>query len=113
MASPDEILRIFDTLKVIYHYAMRDLSQGQISDLHICWLELLQDIDGDVLKLAATQHMAESKFFPVPAELREISKRMLRFTGYPDELPIVREGRKRILAEFYGEQQYQLEDGKK
>lgn len=70
MANPGEIKAIFDMLAGNYHYAMRDMTREQISDLQILWVQLLRDIDGDVLKSAALQHVSESKWFPQIAELR-------------------------------------------
>jgi len=71
MATTDEILKIFFLLKANYHYALKDMTAEQISDLQVLWCELLKDMDGGLLRAAALQHVATSKWFPTVAELRE------------------------------------------
>jgi len=71
MATSDVILTIFNMLKANYHYALRDMTAAQVSDLEILWCELLRDMDGGLLRAAALQHVATSKWFPTVAELRE------------------------------------------
>ena len=71
MATTDEILMIFQMLQANYHYALKDMTAAQVSDLQVLWCELLRDIDGELLRAAALQHVATSKWFPTVAELRE------------------------------------------
>jgi hypothetical protein len=71
MATDEEILKIFFLLKANYHYALKDMTPRQISDLQVLWCELLRDVDGDLLRAAALQHVANSKWFPTVAELRQ------------------------------------------
>ena len=71
MATTDEILTIFNILKANYHYALKDMTAEQISDLQVLWCELLKDVDGVLLRAAALQHVANSKWFPTVAELRQ------------------------------------------
>jgi hypothetical protein len=71
MATTDEILTVFNMLKANYHYATKDMTAEQISDLEVLWCELLRDVDGDLLRAAALQHVANSKWFPTVAELRQ------------------------------------------
>lgn len=71
MATGEEILIIFNMLQANYHYALKDMVAAQISDLQILWCELLKDLDGELLRAAALQHVATSKWFPSVAELRE------------------------------------------
>lgn len=70
MATDREILSVFNLLKANYHYALRNLDAGEISDLQVLWCEMLGDLPGDVLKAAALQHASSSKWFPTVAELR-------------------------------------------
>lgn len=56
---------------------MRDMSENQVSDLLVLWCELLRDLDGDVLKAAALQHVSESKWFPSVAELRDAAAQLV------------------------------------
>jgi len=70
MANPGEIRTIFEMLQANYHYAMRNMTPKEISNLQILWVELLRDIDTDILKAAALQHASESNWFPSVAELR-------------------------------------------
>ena len=71
MATTEEILTIFGLLKANYHYVLKGMTDGQISDLQVLWCELLKDMDGQLLRAAALQHVATSKWFPTVAELRE------------------------------------------
>ena len=71
MAAGEQILTIFNMLKANYHYALRDMTAAQVSDLEILWCELLRDVDGELLRAATLQHVATSKWFPTVAELRE------------------------------------------
>lgn len=77
MASIDEIMSVFSMLAANYHYAMRDMSPKQVSDLQVLWCELLRDLDGDILKAAALQHVSESKWFPSIAELRDAAAQLM------------------------------------
>lgn len=71
MATTDEILTIFHMLQANYHYALKDMTAKQISDLQVLWCELLSDLGGELLRAATLQHVAISKWFPTVAELRE------------------------------------------
>jgi hypothetical protein len=71
MATNDEILTVFNMLKANYHYATKDMTAEQISDLEVLWCELLKDVDGALLRASALQHVANSKWFPTVAELRQ------------------------------------------
>lgn len=71
MATNETILTIFNMLKANYHYALRDMTAEQVSDLQVLWCELLRDMDSGLLRAAALQHVATSKWFPTVAELRE------------------------------------------
>lgn len=71
MATNETILTIFNMLKANYHYALRDMTEGQVSDLEMLWCELLRDVDGGLLRAAALWHASTSKWFPTVAELRE------------------------------------------
>lgn len=71
MATSNEILALFRTLKANYSYALKNQMPEQISDLQILWCDLLKDLDIDVLKAAAIQHVATSKWFPTISELRD------------------------------------------
>jgi hypothetical protein len=71
MATAEEILKVFALLRANYHYALKDMTAEQISDLQVLWCELLRDVDGGLLRAAALQHASTSKWFPTVAELRE------------------------------------------
>lgn len=71
MATSLEIRQVYNLLAVNYPAQAAKMTPDDMSNLLALWIQLLGDIDGDVLKAAALQHMAQSQWFPAVAELRQ------------------------------------------
>ena len=70
MATELEIKQIHNLLAINYPAHVAKLSGADLKVQLALWVQLLADIDGEVLKAAALQHMARSQWFPAVAELR-------------------------------------------
>lgn len=84
VANEDEIDGIWRLMTTNYSYITRP-QQGEsgracserLAGLYDIWIQLLADIQIDILRAAALQHISESKWFPSVAELRNSSARIL------------------------------------
>lgn len=72
MASEDEVISVLEVLSAAY--PTFNLRPGTVR----VYVALLADVPAEVLAGASIQHMAESKFFPAVAELREMALRLGR-----------------------------------
>jgi hypothetical protein len=70
MATLEEITKVFGALSLSYPNYIKDADAKNTITIYA---ELLADIPGDVLRAAAKQHIASSKFFPTIAELRQLA----------------------------------------
>lgn len=78
MDNKTEIYKVLNLLKVAYAYIERDRSPAQLEQMVKLYCELLADVPPGELRAAALQHIAQSKFFPTVAELREVVHDMHR-----------------------------------
>ena len=77
MATSSEIGAIFSVLVTNYGYITRDKTDTELSALLDIWKQTLADIDSNVLKASALQHISESKWFPSVAELRDAAAEIM------------------------------------
>lgn len=69
--SKVETLKVLHFLRTAYPHIERDKTPDQVAQMFDIYLELLDDLDPDLLKVAARQYIAEGKWFPSVAELRD------------------------------------------
>lgn len=69
----DLIQVVFNLMLVNYSYFQREKSPEDLAALLDIWKQLLADVDAELLRAAALQHIASCKFFPTVADLREIA----------------------------------------
>lgn len=75
---------IWNLMTTNYAYIQKDKTAEDLAALLDIWKTLLADIPPEVLKAAAFQHIASSKWFPTVAELRELAREITcpaRLTG--------------------------------
>lgn len=78
MANEADVLRVLALLGASYpNFELRD-DTGEV------YCRLLADLPCEALEAAAIQHVAENRFFPTVAELREVAERII---GYGDRRP--------------------------
>lgn len=77
MATINEVQAVWKILSANYVTHAKTLSPAQLQEQLEVWAALLSDLPGDILKAAALQHMAGSKWFPQVAELRELAAALL------------------------------------
>lgn len=65
-----EIVKVLNLLRIAYPHIERDKTPDQIEQMFDLYVEMLIDIDVLLLKVAAKQYIAEGKFFPTVADLR-------------------------------------------
>lgn len=82
MDNVDYIEAIWGMMAINYAYYIKERSDHDLAMLLDTWKQLLADIPAEVLKAAAFQHIATSKWWPSVAELRELARRLTR----PDRL---------------------------
>lgn len=73
MASTDEIKQVWNLVNVNYPSYANGLSTEVLKQQLALWQKLLADLDGELIKAAALQHIAASKWFPTVAELRTLA----------------------------------------
>ena len=71
MATPLEVRQAWTALITMYPYFSKERTPADLKETLKLYQELLADIPGELLVIAARQHMASSKFFPTPTELRD------------------------------------------
>ena len=64
---------VFNLMLVNYSYFQREKAPEDLAALLDIWKQLLADVDAELLRAAALQHIASCKFFPTVADLREIA----------------------------------------
>lgn len=72
VATSTDIQAIWRILSANYVTHAKSLTPAQLAEQLEVWFALLADVDPELLRGAALQHMAASKWFPTVAELREI-----------------------------------------
>ena len=77
LATSTEIQAVWRILSANYVTHAKSLTAGQLAEQLEVWFALLSDLDAELLRAAALQHMAASKWFPTVAELREIVAALL------------------------------------
>lgn len=77
MATTGEIQAIWKILSANYVTHAKSLTPAQLEEQLQVWYAILADIPSDILRAAALQHMAGSKWFPQVAELRDIAAALL------------------------------------
>lgn len=77
MATTGEIQAIWKILSANYVTHAKSLTPAQLEEQLQVWYAILADIPSDILRAAALQHMAGSKWFPQVAELRDLAAALL------------------------------------
>ena len=77
MATSNDIQAVWRILSANYVTHAKNLTPAQLEEQLQVWYAILGDIDPELLRAAALQHMAGSKWFPTVAELREIAAALL------------------------------------
>ena len=77
MATSNDIQAVWRILSANYVTHAKNLTPAQLEEQLQVWYAILGDIDAELLRAAALQHMAGSKWFPTVAELREIAAALL------------------------------------
>lgn len=92
MANEAEVLKVLAILGASYpNFELRD-DTGEV------YCRLLADIPCDLLEAAAIQHIAENRFFPSVAELRELADRI---ASYRDRRPTALEAWGEVIQQVH------------
>lgn len=71
MATQPEVLKVWTILAAAYPNYVREIDGKTLQQTLRLYQQLLADVPADVLEATAMQHIAQSKFFPTVAELRQ------------------------------------------
>lgn len=77
-----DVEAVWNLLTTNYMYVQRERTGTELAALLDIWKQLLADIPPEILKAAALQHIATSKWFPSIAELRALAREII----YPSRL---------------------------
>lgn len=84
--TKQEVNKLLALMKANYSYAFKNMSQQDKHLLLNTWTFTLQDINADVVMIAAMQLISESKWLPTVAEIRKKCQDLYYSASYRDKL---------------------------
>lgn len=83
--TKQEVNKLLALMKANYSYAFKTMSQQDKYLLLNTWTFTLQDLNADVVMIAAMQLISESKWLPTVAEIREKCQKLHYSASYSDD----------------------------